>query len=181
MEYTIVEYVKRGCWGVVSRTLWPLCFHRLYYLRPLILRAFGARIALLNNIFGTVRIACPWNLTMGPRCTLGPNVNVYNLGHVSVGEDTVISQNAHICAGTHDITLSHRPLVKAPISIGDRVWICADAFIGPGVTIGDGAIVGARAVVVRDVPPNVVVVGNPARVIRTISQPERSHEGRTTL
>ncbi|MEE9211386.1 MAG: hypothetical protein V3U29_01905, partial [Phycisphaeraceae bacterium] len=78
---------------------------------------------------------------------------------------SVVSQDAHLCAGTHDYTQPHLPLQRPPINIGNGVWVCADAFIGPGVTIGDNSVVAARAVVTKDVPPGVVVGGNPAQVI----------------
>ena len=77
-----------------------------------------------------------------------------------------ISQRAHLCAGTHDYTDPSMPLQKPPISIGDQVWVCADAFVGPGVTIGEGALVGARAVAVTDVESWQIVVGNPARPVK---------------
>jgi putative colanic acid biosynthesis acetyltransferase WcaF len=102
---------------------------------------------------------------MGFCANLGDRVEVYNLGRVSIGAHTVISQDAYICAGTHDYTRRDFPLVRAQVHIGRGVWIGAGAFIGPGVTIGDNSIVGARAVVVKDVPAGVIVAGNPARVI----------------
>lgn len=108
----------------------------------------------------------PWLLKVGAYSCLGDGVNVYNLGPVSIGEHTVVSQNVHICAGTHDYTRPALPLLRLPITIGSGVWVCADAFVGPGVTIGDNSVVGARAVVTKDVPPAVVVAGNPARVVR---------------
>ena len=108
----------------------------------------------------------PWLFRMGAYSIIGEGVTVYNLGMVTIGEHTVVSQNVHICAGTHDYTKPDLPLVRSPITIGSGVWICADAFIGPGVTIGDNAVVGARAVVTKDVPAGMVVAGNPAKVIK---------------
>jgi len=114
----------------------------------------------------STRIVHPWLLTLEDYAMLGDGVNVYNLGHITVGEHTVVSQNVHLCAGTHDYTKSDLPLIRSTITLGRGVWVCADAFIGPGVTVGDNTVVAARAVVVKDVEPSVVVGGNPARVIK---------------
>lgn len=98
---------------------------------------------------------------------IGERVKVYNLGMITLGDDTVVSQDVTICAGTHDYSDASLPLIRPEIRIGDGVWICAEAFIGPGVTIGDNAVVGARAVVTQNVPAGMVVAGNPARVIKS--------------
>jgi putative colanic acid biosynthesis acetyltransferase WcaF len=82
---------------------------------------------------------------------------------VTLGARATISHRAHLCAGTHDHTKADFPLLRPPITIGSEAWICADAFVGPGVTIGEGAIVGARAVAMKDVQPWSIVIGNPAR------------------
>ena len=103
---------------------------------------------------------------MAPWSILSNGVTVYNLGPVRIGSHTVISQDAYLCAGTHDYHQPNLPLERQPITIGNGVWVCAGAFIGPGVTIGDNSIIGARAVVMKDVPPGVVVAGNPARIIK---------------
>ncbi len=79
----------------------------------------------------------------------------------------MVSQRTHLCAGTHDYSLPDLPLRRPPIRIGSGGWICADAFIGPGVTVHDNSVVGARAVVTKDVPAGMVVAGNPARVVKT--------------
>jgi putative colanic acid biosynthesis acetyltransferase WcaF len=86
-----------------------------------------------------------------------------------VGDHSVVSQDASLCAGTHDHTRADLPLQRPPIHIGSGVWVCAEAFIGPGVTIGNNSVVGARAVVAGDVPAAVVVAGNPAKVVKTRS------------
>jgi putative colanic acid biosynthesis acetyltransferase WcaF len=90
---------------------------------------------------------------------------IYNLGPITIGEQVTVSQQAHLCAGTHDHTDPAMPLLKPPITIEDQAWICADAFVGPHVTVGEGAVVGARAVAVKDVPEWTIVGGNPARKI----------------
>ncbi|MBX3365139.1 MAG: putative colanic acid biosynthesis acetyltransferase [Phycisphaeraceae bacterium] len=103
---------------------------------------------------------------MGAYSTLADNVEVYNLGPIDIGDHTVISQNVHLCNGTHDYKDPSLPLLRPNMTIGSGVWVCADAFVGPGVTIGDNSLVGARAVVTKDVPAGVIVGGNPARVLK---------------
>lgn len=130
---------------------------------------FGAQVARGAHVYPTVKIAIPWNISLGQDCAVGDRAILYSLGPISIGDRCTISQGAHLCAGTHDITDPARRLLKPPILVGDDAWVCADAFIGPGVTIGNGVIVGARAVVMRDVTPLVIVAGNPAREIRSIT------------
>lgn len=97
---------------------------------------------------------------------MGPRTQIYNLGAFTLGNRSIISQDVYVCGGTHDYTSPTYPLLRRDVVIEDDVWICAGAFIGPGVRIGQGAVVGARAVVVKDVPPWTVVAGNPAREIK---------------
>jgi len=126
------------------------------------LRAFGAKIGKQVHIYPTVKIAMPWNLEVGHFSAIGDHAIVYCLGQVFLGERVTISQYAHLCAGTHDYTDATLPLIKSPICIEDDAWICADAFVGPGITIGQAAVVGARSVAFKNVPKNTVVAGNPA-------------------
>jgi putative colanic acid biosynthesis acetyltransferase WcaF len=88
---------------------------------------------------------------------------LYNLGPMKIGERVTISQRAHLCGGTHKFRETSMPLVRACITVGHEAWICADAFVGPWVTIGDRAVVGARAVVMRSVHEGKIISGNPAR------------------
>lgn len=136
--------------------------------RRWLLRCFGARVGRDTQIYPSVRIAIPWHLEIGEESAVGDYAVLYALGPIRIGSKATISQGAHLCAGTHDINSSDFALLKPPISIGDGTWVCADAFIGPGVTIGTGTIVGARSVVVKDVGDRLVVAGNPARKIREI-------------
>ena len=161
------EYLRRFVWLIVQATLIRTSPGRAMGWRRFWLRRFGAKVGKLSGIRPTTRIVHPWLLTLHDFTMLGDHVTVYNLGQVTVGEHSVVSQNTHLCAGTHDYTKPQLPLVRSTITIGKGVWVCADAFVGPGVTIGDNAVVGARAVVVRDVEPGVVVAGNPAKFVKT--------------
>ena len=158
----------------VGRLLWALVYP-LFRLSPrpyfwgwrrAILRSFGAKISKDAQIHPTVKIAIPWNLDVGEGAAVGDRAILYSLGPIRIGARSTISQGAHLCAGTHDISLPDRPLKKPPITVGDDAWVAADAFIGPNVHIGDHAIVGARSVVMKDVQASTIVVGNPAKEIR---------------
>jgi len=160
---------------LLGRALWSLAWP-LFRLTPrpffwgwraFLLRCFGARIGVRVHISPTVRIAIPWNLEVGDYSALGDGVWVYNLGRLTIGSQVTISQRAHLCGGSHDYESPIRELQKLPITIGNMAWICAEAYVGPGVTVGEGAVVGARAVAVKDVEPWAVVAGNPCRVVKT--------------
>jgi putative colanic acid biosynthesis acetyltransferase WcaF len=132
----------------------------------MLLRWFGAKLGPHCGIRPSTKIFHPWLFEMGDWSMLADGVLVYNLGPVKIGEHSVVSQDAFLCAGTHDYTDPILPLQRPPITIGDGVWIATQAFIGPGVTVGNNSVVGARAVVMKDVEPGVIVAGNPARVIK---------------
>lgn len=159
----------------LSRLLWngaywiifrPFSLNVFTSWRAGVLRLFGAKIGKNVNIYSSARIWAPWNLEVGNYSSFGPGVDCYNQGKISIGENCVISQKTYLCASTHDFTNSDFPLVLRPIHIEDQVWVAADAFIGPGVSIGKGAVVGARAAVFKDVERLSVVGGNPARYIK---------------
>lgn len=163
-NYTPGEYLRRGLWALVQ-PLWRFSPRPVWAWRNLLLRLFGARIARGVRIYPSACIHQPWNLAIGPRTTVGWNATLYALGPLCIGADSVISQGAHLCAGNHDHRDPGFVLIKAPLTVGDGVWIAAEAFIGPGVVVGDRAVVGARAVVMRPVPAAAVVAGNPAQVV----------------
>ena len=164
--YSTTEKIKRLLWGCVQATLFRASFHNWYGFRRVLLRAFGASLAPTANVRRTVLIECPWNLSVGAESSIGDRAILYCLGPVQIGSRTTVSQGAHLCAGTHDHRRASMPLVRATISIGDDVWIAADAFVGPGVTVGTGAILGARGVAMRDLAPWKIYAGNPAVPVR---------------
>ena len=103
---------------------------------------------------------------MGSWVAIDDAVNLYSADKIKIGTKVAISREALICTASHDISKPNRPLVTAPITICDGVWIGARAIVLPGVTIGEGAIIAAGAVVTKDVEPWSVVGGNPAKVIK---------------
>jgi putative colanic acid biosynthesis acetyltransferase WcaF len=132
----------------------------------MLLRRFGARIGRGAHPYPSCKIWAPWNLIMGDHSCLGPNVDCYNVDRIELGEYATVSQYAYLCGATHDYSKLTMPLVPKPILIRAHAWVAAAAFVGPGVTVEEGAVVGARACVVRDVPAWTVVAGNPAREIK---------------
>lgn len=159
----------------LSRGLWNLCW--LFLFRPTpkrmgnpwrlwLLRRFGAAIYGDALILPSCRILMPANLEINDGSALGDGVEIYNYGKVTIGKMTVISQYSYLCTGSHDYTQTHMPLIWSPITIGDNVWIAADAFIAPGVVIGPGSVIGARSVVTKDMPGWMVCAGNPCRPLK---------------
>ena len=99
---------------------------------------------------------------MGENSCLSHHVDCYNVARITIGKDATVSQYSFLCTATHDYTNVDFPLLIAPISIGNSAWVTADVFIGPGVTIGEGAVVNVRSSVFSDIEPWVVAKGNPA-------------------
>lgn len=163
-RYTRGENLARVLWALAT-PLFRLSPRPCFAWRRLLLRLFGARVGTHVNIYPSTRIVMPWNLEIGDWSAIGEEVLVYNLGRVTIGAKVTISLRAFLCTGTHDHTRPDFPLVKDPIRVGDQAWLCADSFIGPGVDVGEGAIVAARAVAVKSVSRWTIVGGNPARQI----------------
>jgi putative colanic acid biosynthesis acetyltransferase WcaF len=169
-SFSLKNKIARLVWNVVCLILFRPFATRLFKKwRVLVLKSFGAKIEWSSHIYASVKIWAPWNLEMGANATFGPKVDCYNQGKISIGANTIISQKTHLCASSHDYTNKNFPLIVKPITIKKGVWVAAEAFVGPGVTIGDNAVIAARAVVVKDVDENTIVGGNPAKIIKSRS------------
>lgn len=171
-KYPRKVQAARVLWAF-GRQVFRLIPRHLYGLRNALLRLFGAKIGRAVHVSNTAIVYFPWELSIGNESAIGDYAYLYNLARLEIGDRVTISHRAHLCGGTHDYRDPALPLVKARIEIGDDAWICADAFVGPNTSIGAGAVVGARAVVMKDVEPWTVVAGNPAQVIRTRQLNER--------
>ena len=164
--WTRRQKIGRLLWAITYHVAFRPSFHNWYGLRALILRRFGAKIGCNVRIRRTAHIEIPWNLDLADDVSIGDEAILYSLGKIRLGSRSFLSQYAHLCAGTHDGTRSDYPLLCEPITIGEDCWIAADAFVGPGVTVGDRTILGARASAFSDLPADVVAVGNPAKPIK---------------
>ena len=162
------------------RPLLQMCWELVWFLscvwtpkpfnpwRLLVLRLFGATVYGCPFVHQRARVDHPWNLTLHHRACLGDRAHAYCLGEVEVGPGACVAQEAYLCSGTHDFSAHHWPLATRPISIGADVFIGARAFVLPGVTIGNGVVVGACSVVTRSIDPFQIVAGNPARPVRSV-------------
>ena len=108
----------------------------------------------------------PWNLVIDDYACIADGVDCYNAAPIHIGVNATVSQRAYLCTASHDISDPHHRQIQRPINIEDRAWVCAEAYVGPGVTVGEGAVVGARGCAYKDVEPWTVVGGNPAKVIK---------------
>jgi putative colanic acid biosynthesis acetyltransferase WcaF len=158
--------IRRLVWALVYYVFFRFTPVPLFSFRRLVLVVMGAKIAVGARVYPSCRVWIPENLIVGADATIGPGVNVYNQGKISIGPRSIISQRAHLCASTHDYNERLHPLLVSPISIGSDVWICTEAFIGPGVSLGNGSVVGARAVQVRNTVDWSVNAGNPSVYIK---------------
>lgn len=141
--------------------------------RRLLLRAFGAKIAAGANVYPSAKIWYPPNLEMGACATLGPRVRCYNQGNITIAAYAIVSQDASLCASTHDHEDPCFQLVTRPIHIGAHAWVAAEAFVGPGVTVGEGAVLGARGAAFVDLDPWTIYRGNPV----IAAKPRRMRQG----
>ncbi len=165
-SFSFNHRVFRFFWALV----WTVCARyspaAMHGWRRSLLRLFGAKVAQTAKIYPSAEVWYPPNLEMRSYACLGPRVNCYCMDRVRLNEYALVSQGAHLCAGTHDVDDVEFPLMMRPITIGANAWVAAEAFVGPGVNIGEGAVLGARAVTVRNLEPWMIYAGNPARVIR---------------
>lgn len=163
--HSFAHRVERQLWGIVWATLFRFSPRPLFGWRRFVLRLFGAQLAEGTRVYPSTKVWYPRNLVMGPHSRLGADVDCYNVDRIEIGGHVVVSQYSYLCGATHDHEDPHFALVPHPITIGNGVWIAADVFIAPGVSIGESAVVGARSSVFKDVEPFAIVAGSPARPI----------------
>lgn len=159
--FTLANRLRRALWGVTCAVLFRPSPRPLHRWRAFLLQLFGAKVGRGAHVYPKVRVWAPWNLEVGEESGVADDVILYTMAPILIGRRVVISQGAHLCAGTHDFEDPRFPLTAHPIQVSDRVWIAAEAFIHPGVTIGEGAVIGARSVVTKPMPEWTVCAGHP--------------------
>ena len=134
--------------------------------RAFLLRSFGASIGKGCSIAPSCRIWAPWNMVIGDYVCLAEYVDFYCVDEITIESYATVSQRSFLCAASHRIDSIQRSLIHLPITVGLHAWICAEAFVGPGVSIGEGAVLAARGVAVRNLEEWSVYGGNPAKFIK---------------
>jgi putative colanic acid biosynthesis acetyltransferase WcaF len=130
------------------------------------LRLFGAKIGQGVNIRPSVVVTYPWKLSIGDWSWIGDSVTLYTLGEITIEDNVVVSQHCYICSGSHDYTSPSFEIFAKPVHIESQAWLASGVFVSPGVRIRRGAVVGARSLVLSDLPEMMVSVGHPAKPVR---------------
>ncbi|MDB4766597.1 putative colanic acid biosynthesis acetyltransferase [bacterium] len=165
-ELSFGNKVLRALWGAVWLLLFRPSPRLCHQWRRFLLRLFGAKIDKTVRIDSSAEVFYPPNLTLLEYVVIGPRVDLYCVAPITICKNAMVSQYSYLCSASHDYTQSHLPLIASPIVIGTGTWVCAKAFVGPGVTIGNNSLVAAGSVVVRDVADNQIVGGNPAKFLK---------------
>jgi len=165
-SFSLRNRLIRALWIVVWLLGARWTPRQLHPWRRFLLRSFGASMAPGSDVRGSATVWLPSNLEMHERALIGPGVTCYCMGRIVLGHDVIVSQRAHLCAGTHDYNTPDFQLQARPISIGAHAWVAAEAFVGPGAVIGEGVVLGARAVALGKLEPWTVYSGNPAQPVR---------------
>ena len=165
-DLTIWNKLERLVWNMTWLFLCRFTPVPLHRWRCFMLRCFGAEIGNSVRFYGSADVFLPRHLSIGDHCVIGPKVNLYCVTSIRLESHVMVSQESYLCAATHDHNDQRLPLVAKPIVIQSHSWICARAFVGPGVTVGSDVVVGACAAVFRDVEDRQIVGGNPAKLIR---------------
>lgn len=153
-------------WWFVQGALFSCSPQFMYGWRAFLLRCFGAKIGKKVIIRPTVRVTYPWKLKIGDYSWIGDHVELYTLGSITIGKNSVVSQKSYLCTGSHDHRSELFDIYQKPIVIEDEVWVATDVYVAPGVTIGRGAVIGARSSVFNDMPSGMICVGHPAAPIK---------------
>ena len=165
-SFTLRNRIARVIWGITALLLFRYSPKPLHSWRSFLLRCFGAKVGRGVHVYPGVKIWAPWNLELDDECGIANGAILYSQGKITIGKRAVVSQGSHLCAGTHDYTLPGFPLITRPIFISDHAWVAAESFIHPGVTIGEGCVVGARSVVTKDMPAWMVCAGHPCKPLK---------------
>ena len=164
---------KRRLWVLVSSVFFQNSCPRGSRFRAALLRAFGARIGK-GVLFGSnIYISYPWRLAVGDHVWIGDDVGIQSLAQVTIESNVCLARRCYLSTGSHDFRREDFKLKVAPILIRQGSWIAIGSLLVAGVTIGEGAVVSAGSVVLRDVPANCLVRGNPAQIVCKISRDPR--------
>ena len=157
---------KVQLWWGVQATLFGLSPQFMYGWRRYLLKLFGAKVGKGVLVRPTAKVTYPWKVKIEDFAWVGDDVVLYSLGEIEIHAHAVVSQSSYLCAADHDYTQPDFPIRSRKITIGQQAWVAADVFVAPGVTIGAGAIIGARSSVFKDMPADMVCFGYPCVAVK---------------
>lgn len=170
-SFSLGHRLRRLVWNVVYALAFRPSPRVMHGWRAWLLRRFGAAVGPGCHVYPGARIWAPWNLHLGSHVGVADGAILYCMDRMEIGDYAVISQGAHLCGGTHDYNSANFQLIVRPIKVGRHAWICAEAFLHPGVSVADGVVVGARAVVTSGLTePWTVYSGHPCRKVAVRSR-----------
>jgi putative colanic acid biosynthesis acetyltransferase WcaF len=164
--YTFPEKIRMAMWWFIEAVLFRPSLHKMHSWRRFLLRLFGAKIGHGSSVHSKAKIWFPWNLEMGNNSGVGFDSLIYNLDKVIIGDFVTISQRVHINTGSHDLKDPKFGLITAPVYVDSGAFIGTDSYVNMGVKIGKMAVIGARSVVIKDIPENMICVGHPCKPVK---------------
>jgi putative colanic acid biosynthesis acetyltransferase WcaF len=166
-------------WWLVQATLFRLSPQVMYGFRRRLLKLFGANVGTGVKVRSSVTVTYPWKVTIGDYTQIGDDVVIYSFAPITIGNHVVISQKSYLCAGTHNFRSPSFEIQAAPIVVEDEAWLAADVFVSPGITVGRGAVVGARSSIFSNLPAMMICTGSPARAVKPRITPQHpsAHAG----
>lgn len=162
LKHRAIRAIWNITWGVLASWTPP----PLHPWRCFLLKLFGAKIGKGVRIYGSTKVWYPPNLVMGDYSAMGWNVNCYNQGQITIEQYATVSQYSHLVSGTHDYNNPNFQLYTKPIIIKENAWVAANTFVGPGVIVNEGAVLGACGVTFKNLEPWAVYAGNPAQKVK---------------
>jgi len=158
--------LARALWGVVHLLLFRPSPRPLHAWRAFLLKCFGAQLGHTCHFYPGAKIWAPWNLRCAERVTAADGVEIYNPAPMHFASHAIVSQGAFICGATHDYNDPAFPLLAYRMHFGAYSWICARSTVGPGVNVGEGAVLGISSVATRSLDAWGVYAGAPASKIK---------------
>lgn len=153
-------------WWIVQSLFFKTSPQFMYGWRRFIMRSFGAKIGKNVILRPSMHTQFPWKVSIGDNSWIGDDVNLYSLGNIIIGNNVVVSQKCYLCTGSHDYQSVNFDIFQKEIIIEDECWLATDVFVGPGVTVGKGTMIGARSSVFKSMPENKICLGSPAKPVR---------------
>lgn len=174
--FSLSDRLRRQSWNICWALFYRTSPRPLHSWRAFLLRAFGAEIGPNCHFYPRSKVWAPWNLICADQVTAGDGAEIYNPAPVTFGSHAILSQEAYVCGATHNYDDPGFPLIAFAMTFGPYAWICARASVGPGVNVGEGAVLGLGSVATRNLEPWAVYAGIPAVKVK-----ERQRVSETSL